>query len=204
VKAAPRFSIPILVAACVFISATSARAAGNLCGTVHDASSGAAVAGAGIFVLTTSGSNTGFEGVSDPTGAFCIAGIPAGTYDLEVRRDHYATAFVRHVTVVDDVSGVDIGVRPAGATLLPPRPSPARTQVEFRFRLGESGSVRLEVFDANGRRLRGWGANDEPAGDRTVTWDLRDGEGRVVPAGVYVVRLRAAGATASRLFTKAR
>jgi hypothetical protein len=202
-RAASRWSIRFLIAAYVALHPAGARAAGNLCGTVHDAATGAVVGGAGIFVLTTGGATTGFQGVSDAGGSFCISGIPAGTYDLEVRRDHYVTAFVRGVQVVDDVSGVDIGVLPSAATLFAPRPSPARTQVEFRFRLGAPGAVRLEVFDARGRRVRGW-SSDEAIGDGTVTWDLRDVEGRAVPAGFYVVRLETPEGAVTRRFTRVR
>lgn len=179
-----------------------AFANGSLCGTVHDASSGAVVQDAGIFFLTTSGSATGFQGVSDAAGAFCIGGIPAGTYDVEVRHDHYVTAYVRGVVVVDDVTGVDIGVIPSDAALLAPRPNPARHQVEFRFRIGAAGPIRLDVFDMSGRRVRGWGSDAATAGERAIEWDLRDAAGRAVPAGLYLVRLHAAGATLTRTFSR--
>jgi hypothetical protein len=183
-----------------------AHATGTLCGTVRDASTNAVVAGAGIFVFTTSGTFTGFEGVSDLAGAFCIAGIPAGTYDLQVRRDHYRTTHVRNVVVTEDVTGVEIGVPPASGSLLPPSPNPARDRVEFRVRVDSPGTVRLEVFDVRGRRLKGWLAENATAGARVVTWDFRGAEGRVAPAGSYMVRLTLATAsgvsTVSRTFTR--
>jgi hypothetical protein len=203
-RAASRWSIRFLIAAYAALHPGGARAAGNLCGTVHDAATGAVVGGAGIFVLTTGGTTTGFQGVSDAGGSFCISGIPAGTYDLEVQRDHYVTAFVRGVQVVDDVSGVDIGVLPSAATLFAPRPSPARTQVEFRFRLAAPGAVRLEVFDARGRRVRGWSSDDAATGESSVAWDLRDADGRAVPAGVYVVRLETTEGAVTRRFMRVR
>ena len=48
---------------------------------------------------------------------------------------------------------------------------------------------RLDVFDLTGRRVRGW---DGPLSD-AVTWDGDDQGGRAAPAGVYLIRGRAAG-----------
>jgi hypothetical protein len=198
------------VLACLALLATLAPAAafatGTLCGTVRDAATSAPVADAGIFVFTTAGEFTGFEGVSDAAGAFCIPGIPAGTYDLQVRRDHYRTTNVRNVVVTEDVTGVEVDVLQAGVALLPPHPNPARDRVDFRLRLDSSGSLRLEVFDARGRRLKGWFAETATAGERSVAWDFRGAAGRVMPAGGYVVRLTFATAsgvsTVSRTFTR--
>ena len=182
----------------------AALATGTLCGTVRDASSGVLVSGAGIFVFTTAGAYTGFEAVSDGSGQFCIAGIPAGTYDLQVRRDHYARTVVQNVQVVDDVTGVDIGVMPTRDVLLAPRPNPAQQNVEFRFDVAASGPVRLEGFDLMGRRLKGWASDAGAAGERAVGWDFRDTEGRAVAAGCYVVRLTTPGSTLTRFFTRVR
>lgn len=202
---AARWLSPFVLVAALF-APHAAHAAGTLCGTVRDASTNAVVSGAGIFVFTTSGSFTGFEGVSDLAGAFCISGIPAGTYDLQVRRDHYRTTHVRNVVVTEDVTGVEIGVPPVGGALLPPRPNPARDHVEFRVRVDAPGTLRLEVFDVRGRRLKGWLSESVTAGERTVAWDFRTAEGRVTPAGSYLVRLTLATAsgvsTLSRTFTR--
>jgi hypothetical protein len=177
-----------LFAACALFLSSVASHAGTLCGTVRDGSTAGFVAGAGIFVFTTDGAFTGFEGVSDENGAFCIEAIPAGTYDLQVRRDHYRTTHVRGVEVTDIVS-VDIPVPPIGAILLSPRPNPARAHVQFRFRLDGPGRVRLEVFDARGRRIKGWESQAALAGERSLDWDLRIADGRRAPAGRYIVRL---------------
>lgn len=49
---------------------------------------------------------------------------------------------------------------------------------------GGSGDVDITVFDLTGRRVRRF-AGVGPAG---VSWDGRDGDGRPVPAGIYLVR----------------
>jgi hypothetical protein len=206
-SAALRLVARLATLSTLFVAAP-AFAVGTVCGTVRDAITGAPVEGAGIFVLTTTGSFTGFEGASDATGAFCISGVPAGTYDLQVRRDDYRTTYVRNVVVNDDATGVDIGVPPVGGALMPPFPNPARDRVEFRLRVDSASALRLEVFDARGRRLKGWSGEVVAADERTVAWDFRGPEGRVMPAGIYIARLTLATAsgisTVSRTFAHTR
>ena len=52
------------------------------------------------------------------------------------------------------------------------------------------GEVRLEIFDAAGRRVRtlveGWAQ----AGVHRATWDGRDDDGREAASGIYLYRLR--------------
>lgn len=193
-----RIGLATLLLAC---AASPALALGQICGTVRDASTASPVEGAGIFVFTTAGAYTGFSAGSDAAGAFCINSVPAGTYDLQVRRDHYLTRYVRGVEV-QDVTGVDIGLRPLAGVLLPPVPNPARERVQLRFRLESAAAVRLEVLDAQGRLLKGWGDRSAVAGEHGVTWDFRDLRGRSLPAGRYFVRLDVNGSTTTRAFAR--
>jgi hypothetical protein len=58
------------------------------------------------------------------------------------------------------------------------------------YRLPAAGSVRLEVFDLQGRRVRVLAEGPHPAGRHEAVWDLRDGTGRRVAAGAYFVQIR--------------
>jgi len=51
--------------------------------------------------------------------------------------------------------------------------------------------VRLEVFDAMGRRVRMLADGPYPAGFHAQVWDQRDAQGRAVAAGVYLYRIQA-------------
>jgi hypothetical protein len=58
--------------------------------------------------------------------------------------------------------------------------------------------TRLAVFDVQGRRLRTLLDEMRQTGVHVVSWDGRDEAGRVVPAGLYLLRLQAQGASSER------
>jgi hypothetical protein len=84
-------------------------------------------------------------------------------------------------------------VTPAPATrLLALEPNPTTANAAIRFSLATAGAVEIELFSVTGQRVRRL-ENSFAAGTHTVRWDGLDGQGQGVPAGVYFVKLRAAG-----------
>jgi hypothetical protein len=69
------------------------------------------------------------------------------------------------------------------------RPNPFAARAEIRFALPVASQVRLEVFDAAGRRLKTLAQGPFPAGYQSVEWDGRDNGGNLVRPGVYLYRL---------------
>ena len=53
----------------------------------------------------------------------------------------------------------------------------------------QGGTVRLDVFDVAGRRVRTLLDRPFPPGPHRIGWNGKNGEGRELPAGVYFVRL---------------
>jgi hypothetical protein len=74
-----------------------------------------------------------------------------------------------------------------------PVPNPARAGAEIRFSLAAPGSASLAVYDVSGRRVRTLVTGEAPAGPQRVRWDATDERGDRVAAGVYYLRLAAAG-----------
>ncbi|MBM4118128.1 hypothetical protein FJ251_10390 [bacterium] len=73
-------------------------------------------------------------------------------------------------------------------------PNPSRGETTLRFALGASArELRLEIFDAGGRRVRCLERSALPAGELSLVWDGRDETGRALPAGLYFTRLAADG-----------
>jgi hypothetical protein len=194
---------PLLLLATLALPAV-ASAAGVICGTVRDAVSQAPVARAGLFLRTTAGAYTGLNAASDDVGHYCIGGIPAGTYDLEVRVDDHVATTLRNISVSDDVTGVGDVELGAGILLSTPSPNPASLQLRLAFRLPAPESVAIDVLDLQGRLVRSWRSTSASAGDHSFIWDLRGPAGDPLGTGLYLVRLRAGGVTRIRSFLRLR
>jgi flagellar hook assembly protein FlgD len=70
-------------------------------------------------------------------------------------------------------------------------PNPFPRSVALAYRLNRKVQVDCAIFDASGRLIRNLYAGSQSAGEQTLAWDRRDGQGRIVNAGVYFVRLSA-------------
>jgi hypothetical protein len=95
---------------------------------------------------------------------------------------------------IETVSALDAPppMTPA-TTLARPRPNPARDPLALHFALAHEGRVRLAIYDVTGRPVRELATGVRPAGEQTVTWDLRDATGHRVDAGVYFARVELDG-----------
>ena len=78
-------------------------------------------------------------------------------------------------------------------------PNPTRGQATLRYTLTETADVRLAVYDALGREVAVLAEGREEAGAHAAVLDTR-----ALPAGVYVYRLSANGATAAGRLTVAK
>jgi hypothetical protein len=77
-------------------------------------------------------------------------------------------------------------------------PNPFAGATGLAYALPERVRVELDVFDVRGRRLRRLLVGVREAGEGRVEWNGRDERGRRVEPGVYLCRLRAAGAHVER------
>jgi hypothetical protein len=78
-------------------------------------------------------------------------------------------------------------------------PNPARTSTTFSLRCPESGvAPRVTVLDVSGRRVRTLLQGRRIAGDRAVTWDLRDDGRNLVSSGMYFIRVALEGRNLTR------
>jgi len=78
-------------------------------------------------------------------------------------------------------------------------PNPASSAATVRFETAAEGAVAVEVFDVLGRRVATLAEGSMPAGTHTATWDAS-----AAGAGVYVVRVVAAGEQATVRLSVAR
>ena len=87
----------------------------------------------------------------------------------------------------------------SGLALAPPAPNPVRGAAAVRYRLPEGGEATLAAYDAAGRRVAVLAGGPHAAGEHTATF-RPDG----LASGVYVLRLDAAGASATQRATVVR
>ncbi|MFN8177672.1 MAG: S8 family serine peptidase [bacterium] len=122
-----------------------------------------------------------------------------------------SSAIVRHgplVAIADDEgaatqqpaasTGVDLAqALPTVFRLAVPRPSPASSGAVVDLEVPSPGGdpVDLAVFDVRGRRVRTLQQGTLEAGRHSFAWDLRDGTGARIAAGVYFVRVTSPGYT---------
>jgi hypothetical protein len=81
-------------------------------------------------------------------------------------------------------------------------PNPARESTEINYRVADSSPIRLAVFDAAGREVRVLTDRSQTPGDHTLVWDGKGPDGQAAPSGVYFVRLRTGGESATARVVK--
>ena len=85
----------------------------------------------------------------------------------------------------------------ARAIALAVTPNPAPGLARVRFTLASAEAVDVSVFDTAGRRIRSLLSGRLEAGEHDVAWEGEDEAGRPAGAGVYLIRLAAAGRTSA-------
>lgn len=86
----------------------------------------------------------------------------------------------------------------AAPAFLPAVPNPSSGSIELKWVSPASGPVRIEVFDAGGRRVRQLSTAGAPAGPGSVSWDGADERGHRVPPGAYFCRITTTGGSATQ------
>ena len=72
--------------------------------------------------------------------------------------------------------------------------NPTRPPVHFSMVTGEAGVVQVEIYDLAGRRVRAYDPGRLVRGAHAFSWDGMDQRGNRVPAGLYWIQARLAGA----------
>ena len=93
------------------------------------------------------------------------------------------------------LTAVPAGVHTPAFSLLEAAPNPFDTQTLVRWNLARSSRVRVDVYDVAGRRVTTLVNEARAAGPGDVRWSGRDTRGAAMAAGVYFVRMQAAGET---------
>jgi hypothetical protein len=132
--------------------------------------------------------------IRDPLAPRWLGGGSRSAYIVYAANDVLLTpgqTLPLHAEIPSPVSEPTLTPSSSGYLMVQPNPFNPRTEIVFD--LPRDGAFDLSVFDVRGRRVRTLAAGDWPAGPHRVDWDGRDGEGRALSSGVYLVRLEGSG-----------
>jgi hypothetical protein len=88
--------------------------------------------------------------------------------------------------------------------LKPNYPNPFNPRTTIAYELARDATVRLEIYALDGSLVRRLVNRFETAGGHEVSWNGLDRRGRAAPSGIYLYRIVADGATATRRMTLVR
>jgi len=80
---------------------------------------------------------------------------------------------------------------PVAFALYETSPNPFSAHTVIRYALPTDAQVKLNIYDASGRKVKALVNGTEAAGYHNVNWDARDDWGRRVSSGVYFVKFEA-------------
>jgi plastocyanin len=116
-----------------------------------------------------------------------------GLFDVPGTYPYFCTNHPADVgtVAVNDTAVVAIGEIPAmpPRRLLPPYPNPFSSKVTLTFDLERESRVRIHIYGIDGRAVRTLLIGEFPGGRHDIVWEGRNDSGRIVPAGIYFVRL---------------
>ncbi|MBK6900020.1 MAG: T9SS type A sorting domain-containing protein [bacterium] len=110
----------------------------------------------------------------------------------------------RRVWLARPLTAVGAPASDIGGLLLAAWPNPGRSRIALAGSAPQGAAVTLAVYDLAGRRVATPAMSTAAPGRFAATWDGRDAAGREAPAGVYLMRLSAAGGTVTRRVVLAR
>jgi hypothetical protein len=128
-------------------------------------------------------------GYTNSSGQVSLYATPATTGTIT------ATVWARnHIPYQGAIAVTGVGTSETASPVMvnafnPVSPNPAVSTVSLSFSIAASSKVSLKVYDLGGRLVATIADHDMQAGSHSVVWNLSDGAGTAVPAGIYHIRL---------------
>ena len=127
------------------------------------------------------GSEEARDVVTGPLGDIYVVGY---TYSEGGDQDMLSLRYV-----MDSLVSVDEPAVPGRVASLRAWPNPFNPRVNLAYTLPAAGRIGVTVHDLAGREVAVLADGQRSAGEHRLAWDGRDDAGRMLPAGVYLVRV---------------
>jgi len=82
---------------------------------------------------------------------------------------------------------------PKGFSLSSNYPNPFNPQTNIKFEISENSFVSIKVYNILGKEITTLVEKEQTPGSYQISWEAKDSEGRMLPSGVYLIRLTANG-----------
>jgi hypothetical protein len=126
-------------------------------------------------------------GTTNSSGQVSLYAAPATTGTITVRIwAHNYNTYSGTITVTG--TGTGEGEGPMVSNLGNAYPSPASSSASIPLTMGQTGRMRIDVFDLSGRIVTTLVDDELASGLHSIVWNLTDDSGRAVPAGIYTIR----------------
>ncbi|MCF7794624.1 MAG: carboxypeptidase regulatory-like domain-containing protein [Candidatus Cloacimonetes bacterium] len=149
---------------------------------------------AGTYALT------GFKVYRDGTeltqitaNLYIDANVPAGTHTYYVTAVYGTHESVPSNEVIVEVVNAGNNLVNYEAELLGNYPNPFNPQTEISFAVSEPGTVRIDIFNIKGEKIKTIMNTTNTAGQNSVTWLGVDDDGNSVSSGIYFYKMKAGG-----------
>ncbi|NUM68688.1 T9SS type A sorting domain-containing protein, partial [candidate division KSB1 bacterium] len=123
------------------------------------------------------------------------------TVRVEVSDGTHAISAEWQIDLLTTAVHAPAGHLPAQFQLAQVFPNPLRaaaTPGRIMFQTARLSVVDLVIYDVMGRRVRHLLRAEKPAGAHQASWEGRDDNGRLLPAGVYLLHMTAGGFQATQ------
>ena len=150
----------------------------------------------------------GLSATTNTAGAYSII-IPVGTYDVTCTADGFVPQTVEGVVVTQNqtttvnfimsvVSNEDQVIPVAATELIGNYPNPFNPETTIRYSVKEPSSIRIEIYNSKGQRVRTLVNETQPTGWYNVVFNGKDDQGKPVASGIYFYRMSAGSYTSTR------
>ena len=132
------------------------------------------------------------------SGTYSRVGIKATAGSAYYAKVNLWTGTAGSYSLLATRSAVAVSVGKMNEALIPTElamdqnyPNPFNPSTTIRYSLPESQKVRVGVFSVIGQEIAVLVNGIQPASMHTVVWNGKDGNGREMPSGFYIIRLQA-------------